>query len=374
MSCEHEVRFTIKPTDDACRFHFDVRAYKDRIVAPDEYSGVTEVTPSHIEQVLPTTDKLVRDDITIFPAPTETLSTTSNGTFTPSSGKVGFSAVTVDVNPDLRPLSVSENGTYEPEGFDGYSSVTVNNPAQWTTEGIADGSEPNGDIDLGDATIAADYAFYKCSGITSVTGKNVTKLGVEPFSYCDNLEKLSLPNATSMTNGFASPFRSCFKLKEIHLPRIQFPTTDSVFSGLTIEFIFLPSTKAFTPRTFQNCANLKTVIAPSLNDIASLGGYVFNNCTNLKTLVLGNSSVVATRSTNHFDGTPFAEGGSGGDIYIPKALYDHLGDGSNLDYLSNPRWNTFNGYGTITWHPIEGSEYETYMPGGAKYEEEMALT
>ena len=97
MSCEHEVRFTIKPTDDACRFHFDVRAYKDRIVAPDEYSGVTEVTPSHIEQVLPTTDKLVRDDITIFPAPTEYLSTDHNGTFVPSDGKVGFSEVSVDV-------------------------------------------------------------------------------------------------------------------------------------------------------------------------------------------------------------------------------------------------------------------------------------
>ena len=125
MSCEHEVRFTIKPTDDACRFHFDVRAYKDRIVAPDEYSGVTEVTPSDTEQVLATKDKLVRDDITVNPAPTEALSTTSNGTFTPSNGKVGFSAVTVDVNPDLRPLSVSENGTYQPDGFDGYSQVSV---------------------------------------------------------------------------------------------------------------------------------------------------------------------------------------------------------------------------------------------------------
>ena len=125
MSCEHEIRFTIKPTDDACRFHFDVRAYKDRIVAPDEYSGATEVTPSDSEQVLPTKDKLVRDDITVLPAPTEYLSTDHNGTFTPSSGKVGFSAVTVDVNPDLRPLSVSENGTYQPDGFDGYSDVTV---------------------------------------------------------------------------------------------------------------------------------------------------------------------------------------------------------------------------------------------------------
>ena len=125
MSCEHEVRFTIKPTDDACRFHFDVRAYKDRIVAPDEYSGATEVTPSDSEQVLATKDKLVRDDITVLPTPTEALLTTENGTFVPSDGKVGFSQVNVDVQPDLRPLSVSENGSYQPDGFDGFSQVDV---------------------------------------------------------------------------------------------------------------------------------------------------------------------------------------------------------------------------------------------------------
>ena len=94
-------------------------------VSPDPYMGVTEVTPSDQTQVLQTKKKFVQEDITVYPAPTELLSTTSNGTFTPSSGKVGFSAVTVDVNPDLRPLSVSENGTYEPDGFDGYSDVTV---------------------------------------------------------------------------------------------------------------------------------------------------------------------------------------------------------------------------------------------------------
>ena len=128
MSCEHEVRFTIKPTDDACRFHFDVRAYKDRIVAPDEYSGVTVVTPSDSEQVLPTKDKLVPDDITVNPSPTEVLSTDHNGTFIPSDGRVGFSQVNVDVQPDLRPLSISENGSYQPDGFDGYSEVSVDVP------------------------------------------------------------------------------------------------------------------------------------------------------------------------------------------------------------------------------------------------------
>ena len=124
MTCVHKVRWSVKRPED-CRFRLSVSHYKDRIVAPDEYSGVTEVTPSHIEQVLPTTDKLVRDDIVINPAPTEVLSTDHNGTFTPSEGKVGFYQVDVNVNPDLRPLSVSENGQYSPDGFDGYESVVV---------------------------------------------------------------------------------------------------------------------------------------------------------------------------------------------------------------------------------------------------------
>ena len=129
MSCEHEVRFTIKPTDDACRFHFDVRAYKDRIVAPDEYSGATVVTPSDSEQVLATKDKTVRANITVNPAPVESLATSENGTFLPSSGNVGFSEVVVDVEPSLESLSVTENGLYLPEsGVDGFDRVSVDVP------------------------------------------------------------------------------------------------------------------------------------------------------------------------------------------------------------------------------------------------------
>ena len=127
MTCVHKVRWSVKRPED-CRFRLSVSHYKDRIVAPDEYSGATEVTPSDSEQVLATKDKLVRDDITIFPAPAEILSTDHNGTFTPSSGKVGFSQVNVDVQPDLRPLSVSENGSYRPDGFDGYEGAVVDVP------------------------------------------------------------------------------------------------------------------------------------------------------------------------------------------------------------------------------------------------------
>ena len=94
-------------------------------VSPDPYMGDTEVTPSAETQVLATKKRFVQDDITVLPAPTEYLSTDHNGTFTPSDGHVGFYQVDVDVQPDLRPLSVSENGQYSPDGFDGYSDVTV---------------------------------------------------------------------------------------------------------------------------------------------------------------------------------------------------------------------------------------------------------
>ena len=100
-----------------------------RVVGPSIYKGATAVTPSHIEQVLPTTDKLVRDDITVYPAPTEYLSTDHNGTFVPSSGKVGFYQVDVDVQPELTSLSCTENGLYLPEtGVDGFNRVNVNVP------------------------------------------------------------------------------------------------------------------------------------------------------------------------------------------------------------------------------------------------------
>lgn len=125
MNCNHKVRWSVKRPED-CRFRLSVSHYKDRIVAPDEYSGATVVTPSDETQVLQTKDKLVRDDITINPAPVEPLSTTENGQFTPSEGMVGFSSVTVDVEPALESLNVTENGLYLPEsGTDGFDRVNV---------------------------------------------------------------------------------------------------------------------------------------------------------------------------------------------------------------------------------------------------------
>ena len=70
---------------------------------------------------------------TVYEEPVlESLSVTANGTYEPEEGIDGYSDVSVQVPeriPVTESLSVTENGTYEPEeGIDGYSDVTVNIP------------------------------------------------------------------------------------------------------------------------------------------------------------------------------------------------------------------------------------------------------
>ena len=96
MTCVHKVRWSVKRPED-CRFRLSVSHYKDRIVAPDEYSGVTVVTPSDSEQVLATKDKLLRDDITVEAIKTEPVTLTENGDYFPPPDTDGFSEVVVNV-------------------------------------------------------------------------------------------------------------------------------------------------------------------------------------------------------------------------------------------------------------------------------------
>ena len=168
-------------------------------VSPDPYMGDTEVTPSDQTQVLATKKKFVQDDITVYPAPTEALLTTENGTFTPSSGKVGFSAVTVDVNPDLRPLSVSENGTYQPDGFDGYSDVTVDVPDLLSN--LLDKSI-SGDLYLDVAfSDTFRYMFNNCNNLRSINLPNMTgNVVAYTINKMANLEEFIAPKATQISD------------------------------------------------------------------------------------------------------------------------------------------------------------------------------
>ena len=154
-------------------------------------------------------------------------------------------------------------------------------------------------------------------------------------------------------------------------------------SGLTIA----PSGIANTWYAFNGCTNLKTLVMirstsgvfgsyavsgckllekVDLSNFSSLNGSCFASTAknNFKTLILRRTSIVSLSNVNAFNDTPFKSGGTGGTIYIPKSLYDHLNDGTSLDYKSATNWSTVNGYGTITWATIEGSIYENSYADG----------
>ncbi len=270
------------------------------------------------------------------------------------------------------------------------SIPTSGGTGQWTTEGLAEGSEPTGNINISLTEIPLG-AFSSKYNITSLSAPNATIIRDQAFRGCTNLETIYLPEATRFYDYVFADCPSiesvilpeiiqmgkyCFynntSLQEIHMPKVT-GIPQSVLQGCSsLTFLYFPHQKTTGTSTFANCSNLETLILPSLTSYG--GNSVFANCSKLTTVVFGlSTALVRNENISCWNNTPFAQGGTGGEIYIPKALYDHLGDGSSLDYQAATNWSTMIPWGTITWKQIEGSEYEPYMIDGEKYNEEMAL-
>ena len=168
------------------------------------------------------------------------------------------------------------------------------------------------EIDDDSVTSIRPYAFRSYSGMTSVKLHNATAFGTQAFYGFGSATVLALPAAASWP-----------------------PITSSSIQTLDM--------------------------GPNVGGINS---GMIQNATNLAALIIRKTSLVSLANTSQFNGTKFANGSTGGTIYIPKVLYDHLGDGTALDYKAATNWSTIDGYGTITWAQIEGSYYETHYADG----------
>lgn len=114
---------------------------------------------------------------------------------------------------------------------------------------------------------------------------------------------------------------------------------------------------------FESCTGVTVVDYAPQNHFLSRNN-ILKSCSSLNTLILRKTAISAMSNINTLAGTPFASGGTGGTIYIPESLYDHLGDGTSSDYKAATNWSTYEGYGTITWAKIEGSIYENAYADG----------
>ena len=125
-------------------------------------------------------------------------------------------------------------------------------------------------------TSIGSYAFYDCSGLTSVTIPNsVTSIGDFAFYYCSGLTSVTISNSvTSIGN---SAFSSCSGLTSVTIPN---------------------SVTSIGNHAFRYCFGLTSVTIP--NSVTSIGDEAFYDCSGLTSVTIG--SGVTSIGNNAFDG------------------------------------------------------------------------
>ena len=125
-------------------------------------------------------------------------------------------------------------------------------------------------------TSIGDYAFYGCTGLTSITIPNsVTTIGNYAFLGCTSLTSITIPN--SVTSIGEVTFYGCTSLTSVNIPN---------------------SVTSIGEMTFSGCTSLTCVNIP--NSVTTIGNSAFSGCSGLTSITIGNS--VTTIEYGAFDG------------------------------------------------------------------------
>ena len=164
-------------------------------------------------------------------------------------------------------------------------------------------SNPNGNKYSGKVTIPAtfsynnveysvtsigSYAFYQCSGLTSVTIPNsIVSIGEAAFRECTGLTSISIPNSVTSIGKWG--FDTCTGLTSLVIPNKLTSIEDMAFcgcSGLTSVTIS-NSVKSIKLNAFCGCTSLTSITIPY--SVESIGMYAFGSCFGLTSVTIPNS-------------------------------------------------------------------------------------
>lgn len=268
--------------------------------------------------------------------------------------------------------SIENKGVTVPSAtkLDGYSTLIDSiqtGGGGISVDDLAQNLQPSGAITLSNSvTTIGNYAFagkpitsitapsvryvsmyaLQATSISSIADSNFPSLGVSA-DYAILLRMSSLVSI-KLTGEHISLNNGSGVLRDnTSLVSAEFPNCAKNTSASNV---------AMGNACFYGCTNLELA---DIGYCKSIGGTAFYNDKKHITLIMRKSdSLVTLGNAGNFNNSCFANGQVGGTIYIPKVLYDHLGDGTSLDYQSATNWATVHGYGTITWAQIEGSIYE----------------
>ena len=137
-------------------------------------------------------------------------------------------------------------------------------------------------------TSIGDYAFYYCSGLTSITiPSSVTSIGDYAFYYCRGLTSITIPSSVTSIGDYA--FYYCSGLTSVTIPNSVTSIGNGAFwgcSGLTS--VTIPnSVTNIGYKAFQGCSGLTSVTIP--NSVTSIGESAFAYCSSLASVTIPNS-------------------------------------------------------------------------------------
>ncbi len=188
-------------------------------------------------------------------------------------------------------------------------------------------------------TSIGEYAFYGCSGITSVEIPNsVTSIGNYAFGGCKGLTSITIPNSVTSIENYA--FEDCYGLTSVVIPNSVTSIGNSAFRGCSgLTNVTIPnSVTSIGSSAFYGCTALKTVINNSDLDIekgSTSNGYVayyadevianefkFELIDGVYTLVKYKGKSVQQEETTTFDSWTSTNKGQGGSTSSYKYTFD----------------------------------------------------
>lgn len=271
--------------------------------------------------------------------------------------------------------TVTANDTYDTTLINSLT-VNVSGGGGISVDGIATGVEPSGSITITASSIVGQ-AFRNNTGITGVTGNNLTVIAGSAFQSCTNMTSASFPNVTQIGD---DGFNGCTKLVSIDVRKLVKFSTKRGFSGCSKLTTFVGGLTKLTTISDQCFYNTRVpvFVFPAITSgtgsancfggntalttcdfgvrLSSVGATAFSGATSFTTLIIRKASVVSLSNINAFTNTPFASGKTGGTLYVPSALIS--------SYQSASNWSTILGYSTNSIQAIEGSQYENYYADG----------
>ena len=136
-------------------------------------------------------------------------------------------------------------------------------------------------------TSIGQYAFYNCSGLTSIIiPESVISIGNAAFCNCNGLTSITIPK--SVTSIESNAFQGCSALTSVNIPEsvtiIDFGTF--YCSGLT-SIIIPESVKTILGGAFQNCSSLTSITIPK--SVTSIESNAFEGCSALTSVTIPKS-------------------------------------------------------------------------------------